>query len=252
MPTRPNKVLSLLLASLLLSTHAFAQAGPDGADRNDGQQTRKIVLSEDDYDVGGEKEEDVFAETADGNPSMGLPGSDDSVLGPNNGEGARQAGSSWEDMFEVSLDVFDGIVLAGQAGARTMGAGLPGSPSAGQQGSPGGTPGTPGAAGSPTGSSPGAAGGAEGQAGQESRIPAPPGQSQSGGAGGGGESAGGAGRSGSSSGQGQAANVPEDIPDGDDDDLIARQIREAAERETDPELRDKLWDEYRKYKNNQR
>ena len=41
---------------------------------------------------------------------------------------------------------------------------------------------------------------------------------------------------------------PADIPDGADDDIIARQLREAAENETDPELREKLWDEYRKYK----
>jgi len=42
--------------------------------------------------------------------------------------------------------------------------------------------------------------------------------------------------------------VPADIPDGNDDDVVARQIREAATRETDPELREKLWEEYRKYK----
>jgi len=41
---------------------------------------------------------------------------------------------------------------------------------------------------------------------------------------------------------------PADIPDGRDDDIVARQIREAAEKETDPELREKLWDEYREYK----
>jgi hypothetical protein len=33
-----------------------------------------------------------------------------------------------------------------------------------------------------------------------------------------------------------------------DDDIIARQLREAAMRETDPELREKLWAEYRRYK----
>lgn len=43
--------------------------------------------------------------------------------------------------------------------------------------------------------------------------------------------------------------IPEDIGDGNDDDIVARQIREAALREKDPALRDKLWDEYRKYKN---
>ncbi len=42
--------------------------------------------------------------------------------------------------------------------------------------------------------------------------------------------------------------TPPDIPDGKDDDIIARQLREAAENETDPALREKLWEEYRKYK----
>lgn len=40
---------------------------------------------------------------------------------------------------------------------------------------------------------------------------------------------------------------PEDIPSGRDDDVVARQLREAAMREPDPELREKLWDEYRNY-----
>ncbi len=38
------------------------------------------------------------------------------------------------------------------------------------------------------------------------------------------------------------------VGDGDDDSVVARQLREAAERESDPILRQKLWDEYRKYK----
>lgn len=41
---------------------------------------------------------------------------------------------------------------------------------------------------------------------------------------------------------------PEDIPSGDNDDVVARQLREAAMREPDPAVRKKLWDEYRKYK----
>lgn len=47
-----------------------------------------------------------------------------------------------------------------------------------------------------------------------------------------------------------ADTIPDDIPDGSDDDVVARQIREAAMAETDPELREKLWEEYRKYKQN--
>ncbi|MDA1075869.1 MAG: hypothetical protein O3A63_14060 [Proteobacteria bacterium] len=45
-----------------------------------------------------------------------------------------------------------------------------------------------------------------------------------------------------------AGNVPADLPDARDDDIIARQLREAAMQETDPELREKLWEEYRRYK----
>lgn len=45
------------------------------------------------------------------------------------------------------------------------------------------------------------------------------------------------------------ANVPADLPDARDDDIIARQLREAAMNETDPELQEKLWEEYRRYKN---
>lgn len=44
---------------------------------------------------------------------------------------------------------------------------------------------------------------------------------------------------------------PDDVGDGQDDDIVARQLREAAEAETDPELREKLWEEYRAYKRNQ-
>lgn len=33
-----------------------------------------------------------------------------------------------------------------------------------------------------------------------------------------------------------------------DDDIVARQLKEAAENETNPELKEKLWDEYYKYK----
>jgi len=42
--------------------------------------------------------------------------------------------------------------------------------------------------------------------------------------------------------------VPADIPDAAGDDIVARQLREAAVTEDDPVLRDKLWNEYRKYK----
>jgi hypothetical protein len=47
---------------------------------------------------------------------------------------------------------------------------------------------------------------------------------------------------------GENSNLPPDIGDGSDDDIVARQLREAALAEKDPELKEKLWDEYRKYK----
>ena len=43
-------------------------------------------------------------------------------------------------------------------------------------------------------------------------------------------------------------SAPDDIPDAKDDDIIARQLREAAMQEQDPVLKEKLWEEYRKYK----
>jgi hypothetical protein len=50
--------------------------------------------------------------------------------------------------------------------------------------------------------------------------------------------------------RGSSANgaLPEDIPDANNDDVIAAQIRLAAEIEKDPVKKDRLWNEYRKYK----
>ena len=50
------------------------------------------------------------------------------------------------------------------------------------------------------------------------------------------------------SSSGKQSTAPPDIPDGSDDDVIARQLREAAEKEIDPELKKRLWEEYRRYK----
>ena len=62
----------------------------------------------------------------------------------------------------------------------------------------------------------------------------------------------GAGPSAPGSGTGQSAGSSSDGGkvelDYRDDDVVARQLREAAEKETDPELKKKLWEEYRKYK----
>lgn len=52
---------------------------------------------------------------------------------------------------------------------------------------------------------------------------------------------------GGTEGSGAAA---QEIPDGSDDDIVARRLRKAAEQETDPELKEKLWKEYIEYKKN--
>jgi hypothetical protein len=57
----------------------------------------------------------------------------------------------------------------------------------------------------------------------------------------------GAGAGGPPGGGGRAAKP---IPSGQDDDIVARRLRRAAENETDPELKEKLWNEYRDYKEN--
>src|ERR1700726_4623126 len=41
-----------------------------------------------------------------------------------------------------------------------------------------------------------------------------------------------------------------EIPDVSDDDVVARRLRQAAQQETDPELKEKLWQEYIDYKRN--
>lgn len=52
----------------------------------------------------------------------------------------------------------------------------------------------------------------------------------------------------SSQSVGPNGKTPEDIPAADNDDVIAAQIRLAAEIEKDPDKKQKLWNEYRKYK----
>ena len=43
-------------------------------------------------------------------------------------------------------------------------------------------------------------------------------------------------------------DIPEDIPaDGSGEDQVAQQIREAAMAEADPDIREALWDEYRRH-----
>ena len=45
-----------------------------------------------------------------------------------------------------------------------------------------------------------------------------------------------------------SGKVPDDIPPADNDSILEEQIRQAAMNETDPVIKAKLWNEYRKYK----
>jgi hypothetical protein len=79
----------------------------------------------------------------------------------------------------------------------------------------------------------------------------------SGGSSGGGGGAGAGGAAGSSESQAGPldgmsdqeiqARTPDDIEVNQFEDIVARQLREAALAEDDPELRERLWEEYRKY-----
>jgi hypothetical protein len=72
----------------------------------------------------------------------------------------------------------------------------------------------------------------------------------SGGAGGAGGSAGGGERQGPLDGMSDEeiqARTPDDIEVNSFEDVVARQLREAALAEDDPKLRERLWEEYRKY-----
>jgi hypothetical protein len=51
-------------------------------------------------------------------------------------------------------------------------------------------------------------------------------------------------------GSGGTGSPPSAYTSSADDDIVARQLREAAEKETDPELKAKLWKEYEDYKKN--
>ena len=115
-----------------------------------------------------------------------------------------------------------------------------GGAAAGGGGQEGGMPGSAGAGGGNNQKGGAAGSGAGGENGD--------GQGKEGGSATGGQRGGGGGVGGGARGGNGPTTVPADIPDGSDDDIVARQLREAAMQETDPELREKLWQEYRNYK----
>lgn len=170
---------------------------------------------------------------APGAPASGAaePAGDQSAAEAAATEGAPAGDPAGElgDRFEQSLGEFDAVLLSEQAKiAEQRRRGVESAPPVG----PGGRPGGPDVA---------AGTGAPGTAATGESAPSGPGTSPD--ADGGGSSGGSVG-----AGSGPGIEVPPDVGTGADDDIVARQLREAAMKEQDPELREKLWDEYRKYK----
>lgn len=154
-----------------------------------------------------------------------------------------------DQQFDISFGVFDGRMrdeqgaIAGQRGGRggSTGSGKNGTGGAGPTGTGTSESGTGGEGDSGTGGKDGGAQGGTAGSGES-------GQGQGDGQGRGGRAGGGGGYGGGALGGNGPSTPPADIPDGRDDDVVARQLREAAMAETDPELREKLWQEYRNYK----
>jgi hypothetical protein len=162
-------------------------------------------------------------------------------------------------------------IPTGSTGSMGSMGGMPGTMGsqggmAGQPGMPGGMPGQPGAEpGYPTDGGladsqppmPNRKSGSDGQSGEQSGeqgSQGSDGSAQTASTSGGGDMASGpgtnkrkgAGDKGDNS-VAEAEKLPDDVPKGDAPNaVVARQIREAALKETDPVLREKLWEEYRK------
>lgn len=169
-----------------------------------------------------------------------------------------------DGQFNESLAVFDGMILTERAAAQAMGdanpvanqgdsgaAGVGTGDENGEEGDGAGGFGGPLFEEADLGdeSGPGGAGGQQGEddGGQSGNHPGGAGGSAAAGTLADGTEVQGAvpGMPGRGKGDG---TVPPDLVDSSDDDIVARQIREAAMVEKDPGLREKLWDEYRKYK----
>ncbi len=140
---------------------------------------------------------------------------------------------------------------SGAAGGAGGGAGQGGETAGGESAEAGGQPaGQPGqeqtGGGQPGGGE--AAGGTGGQPGGEAGTGADPGAT----AGTGGKNPPGKGgtqtRPGGGTAGGNGGQAPTARPGAEDDDIVARQLREAAEQEKDPVLKEKLWKEYDAYK----
>jgi hypothetical protein len=186
-------------------------AGPGTGSGTDGPEDDGWIKRDRGSAGGASAYEQVYAPQA--------PGAEASATSPSDAVGSLEA------ELERALETFDGMILDQRGPVLAQGDRLP-EPSAPEEG--------------------GAAGGGNPQAAVEpSRRAAPPPPDQPrGGRGGGGNVP----EDGPAGGPAEPIEVPEEFADAKDDDVIARQLREAAMTEQDPALREKLWEEYRRYK----
>lgn len=156
-----------------------------------------------------------------------------------------------DHQFKESLAAFDEMLLKElrliQAASAQRMQGLTAAAAkagrqAGEKGQAGGSAGKDGAEGTEGGGTEQTGGEAAGAGSEQAKRPEGPGKT--GEPSGGSQEAGGWGPGGTGAPPGSYTPSP-------DDDIVARQLREAAEKETDPELKAKLWKEYEAYKKSQ-
>lgn len=201
-------------------------AGTEIADAQDVPRSSSQTL-EDDFATVGQDFDDLIAREREDILQSG--GIDDALLGP---EADREFGDetvSLEDLVDVDVQI----------------RGIPLPPSSSGTGQQEGEQGESGEQGQQDGAGEQGESGEQGEEGEEGDQEGSEGQGSEDGT----SQPGGYQPGGAEGAEGEEAEQqPDDIPDGQDDDIVARQLRELAEKETDPELKERLWDEYRKYK----
>jgi len=187
-----------------------------------------------------------------GSPS-GSAGQPSGSIGTGGGQRGGSGDGDLEGILRESMEGHD-REMARERGAMAASGQGAASGSSGMGGMMGGA----GGSGGPMVTIPNASGGGIGGAGQDSGNARPDGKSASDGGSEavGGESGGGGtgtqegdGRSGAADARPEPkVEIPEDIAKvAGSEDQVARQIREAAEQEEDPRIREALWEEYRKH-----
>lgn len=212
-----------------------SQGGETGA-----EPSEDILLEETEPTVAGGAEaegSDVLGGEGDLQGGQGEPGSDAGRVGQGSHTGGTMSDAeelaTLNSNLDKALERFDGSILVERSAIserENVDAG--GLPAGEEEGEGAGEIAAAGSMGAASGAeSMGADSGDSSQSG-DGGMPARPGS----------------GRQGDYRHTAASDSIPPDIPDGSDDDVVARQIREAAMAEKDPELREKLWEEYRKYK----